>query len=164
MEEFSCQHIRLGMNGVFLDVYEGSLGKTAEWKEFGSVNEFSVYGGIQPNRKSIFFVPEPRNGFHSLRFLETRQYYISFDSDQLLVESSPELALTKVAPGVYGFKVVNYLGKSSLSVKLVGENNWYSLPFEIVPTKIDYEEDYVQLTEDIATKCTSPSLSQTSRP
>ena len=155
MEEFSCQHIRLGVNGVFLDVYEDSLGKTAEWEELGAVNEFSVYGGIQPNRKSIFFVPEPRNGFHSLRFLETRQYYISFDSDQFLVESSPELTLTKIAAGVYGFKVVNYLGKSSLSVRLVGERDWYNLPFEIVPTKIDYEEDYVQLTEDIACKCAS---------
>lgn len=59
------------------------------------------------------------------------------------------------------FQFVNYLGKSVISF----EGSDKSIEFEVVPDKINYEEDYINLTEAIANECsallhdyTSPTL------
>lgn len=51
------------------------------------------------------------------------------------------------------FQFINYLGKSRIIFKF-GENT-QKLDFEIVPDKINYEEDYIALTEAIAEECSA---------
>lgn len=55
------------------------------------------------------------------------------------------------------FQFINYLGRTSLSF---GQN--YELPFEIVPNKISYKEDYVNLTNAIAEECSALLLDYSS--
>lgn len=49
------------------------------------------------------------------------------------------------------FQFINYLGKSKITF---GESDKF-IQFEVVPQKIDYKEDYIRLTEDIAKRCSS---------
>ncbi|MDO5575643.1 MAG: DUF2357 domain-containing protein, partial [Fibrobacter sp.] len=51
----------------------------------------------------------------------------------------------------FSFQFINYLGKS----QIVFGSSEKQFSFEIVPLKIDYEEDYVKLTDDIAEKCSA---------
>lgn len=58
------------------------------------------------------------------------------------------------------FQFINYLGKSELVFD--GRDGNHRLPFEVVPDKIRYEEDYVKLTEAIADECSALLLDYTS--
>ena len=91
--------------------------------------------------------------FEKFRIYETKNYIVNFDSDKadVFVNNENELDPRKTAKGQLSFKVVNYLGKSALNIKI--DDRVYKFPFEIVPLKIDYDEDYVKLTDDIAEKC-----------
>ena len=93
--------------------------------------------------------------FEKFRIFETKNYIVNFDSDKadVFVNNENELDPRKTAKGQLSFKVVNYLGKSALNIKI--DDRVYKFPFEIVPLKIDYDEDYVKLTDDIAEKCSS---------
>ena len=93
--------------------------------------------------------------FEKFRIYETKNYIVNFDSDKadVFVNNENELDPRKTAKGQLSFKVVNYLGKSALNIKI--DDRVYKFPFEIVPLKIDYDEDYVKLTDDIAEKCSS---------
>lgn len=48
------------------------------------------------------------------------------------------------------FQFINYLGKSYI---YFGNNKTKRIDFEIIPDKINYEEDYIQLTKAIADEC-----------
>lgn len=93
--------------------------------------------------------------FEKFRIYETKNYIVNFDSDKadVFVNNENELDPRKTAKGQLSFKVVNYLGKSALNIKI--DDRVYKFSFEIVPLKIDYDEDYVKLTDDIAEKCSS---------
>lgn len=56
------------------------------------------------------------------------------------------------------FQFINYLGKSYI----VFGNTGKKIEFEVVPDKINYEEDYVKLTEAIAEECSALLLDYTS--
>ncbi len=56
------------------------------------------------------------------------------------------------------FQFINYLGKSYIVFGNTGKN----IKFEVVPDKINYEEDYVKLTEAIAEECSALLLDYTS--
>ena len=58
------------------------------------------------------------------------------------------------------FQFVNYLGKSELCFTL--DNEQLALSFEVVPDKIKYETDYVNLTQAIAEECSALLLEYTS--
>ena len=58
------------------------------------------------------------------------------------------------------FQFINYLGKSRIIFKF-GKNT-QKLDFEIVPDKINYEEDYIALTEAIAEECSALLLDYSS--
>ena len=50
------------------------------------------------------------------------------------------------------FRFINYLGRSHI---ISTDSNFpVDIPFEVIPDKIDYEEDYIRMTEDIAKECT----------
>lgn len=56
------------------------------------------------------------------------------------------------------FQFINYLGKSYIVFGNTGKN----IKFEVVPDKINYEDDYVKLTEAIAEECSALLLDYTS--
>ncbi|MBR1639096.1 MAG: DUF2357 domain-containing protein, partial [Treponema sp.] len=58
------------------------------------------------------------------------------------------------------FQFINYLGKSELCFDL--DNEPLSLSFEVVPDKINYETDYVNLTQAIAEECSALLLEYSS--
>lgn len=58
------------------------------------------------------------------------------------------------------FQFINYLGKSELCFIL--DNKPLSLVFEVVPDKINYETDYVNLTQAIAEECSALLLEYSS--
>ena len=75
------------------------------------------------------------------------------ESNRLLkIERDDNVSLT--------FQFVNYLGKTELIYD--GKDGEHHLPFEVVPDKINYEEDYVKLTEAIAEECSALLLDYTS--
>lgn len=156
MADIPYHHIHLSLSDDWtLSIYEEKCADPGNLVDVGNFDGICVKGSSLGGRMSISFVPHPGNGFHPLRFTETRQYYLSFDERMLAIESTPELGLTKVADGVYGFKVVNYLGKAGLGVRCLNSDIVTPINFEIVPAKMDYEDDYVRLTEDIASLCAS---------
>lgn len=156
MADIPYHHIHLSLSDDWtLSIYEEKYADPGNLVDVGNLDGICVKGSSLGGRMSISFVSHPSNGFHALRFTETRQYYLSFDECMLVIEATPELGLTKVADGVYGFKVVNYLGKASIGVRCLNSDVAIPINFEIVPAKMDYEDDYVQLTEDIAAKCAS---------
>lgn len=93
--------------------------------------------------------------FEKIRIYETKNYIVSYDAEKVNVslDNENELDPKRTGKGQLSFRVVNYLGKSSLILKKY--ESVFSFPFEIVPLKIDYEEDYVKLTDDIAKKCSA---------
>lgn len=106
--------------------------------------------------EELFEYKEDAQGiFEKFRIYETKNYIVNYNSEKAEVSLSneKELAPTKTAKGQISFRVVNYLGKSSLSI--IKDDIPHIFPFEIVPIKIDYDEDYVKLTDDIAQKCSS---------
>lgn len=58
------------------------------------------------------------------------------------------------------FQFINYLGKSELCFE--SDNKPLSLSFEVVPDKITYESDYVNLTQAIAEECSALLLEYSS--
>lgn len=79
--------------------------------------------------------------------------HLKNESNRLLkIERDDNVSLT--------FQFVNYLGKTELIYD--GKDGEHHLPFEVVPDKINYEEDYVKLTEAIAEECSALLLDYTS--
>lgn len=58
------------------------------------------------------------------------------------------------------FQFINYLGRSELCFE--SDNKPLSLSFEVVPDKISYESDYVNLTQAIAEECSALLLEYSS--
>ncbi len=58
------------------------------------------------------------------------------------------------------FQFINYLGKSELCFET--DNKPLALSFEVVPDKISYESDYVNLTQAIAEECSALLLEYSS--
>ena len=79
--------------------------------------------------------------------------HLKNESNRLLkIERDDNVSLT--------FQFVNYLGKTELIYD--GKDGEHHLPFEVVPDKINYEEDYVKLTEAIAEECSALLFDYTS--
>ena len=75
------------------------------------------------------------------------------ESNKLLkIERDDDSSLT--------FQYINYLGKTELLFN--DKDGEHSLCFEVVPDKINYEDDYVRLTEEIAEECSTLLLDYTS--
>ena len=49
------------------------------------------------------------------------------------------------------FQFINYLGRSKIT--FINQSDRLELPFEVVPDKMSYEDDYISLTEALAERC-----------
>lgn len=75
-------------------------------------------------------------------------------------ESNKFLKTEKDDEKSIAFQFINYLGKSELCFE--SDNEPLSLSFEVVPDKITYESDYVNLTQAIAEECSALLLEYSS--
>lgn len=130
------------------------------------INNYSIYGvksetgkDINKYKEELFEYDIKASGvFERLRLYETKTYNCTWNFDNLVsVQNEKELDYKKTNEKQFSFRVVNYLGKSSFTI-----DGQKTIPFEIIPTKIDYEDDYVQLTKDIADQCSQLLLDYTS--
>ncbi len=127
---------------------------------------FELYK-VDIEQKKIFFeYKESPLNINPLRLKETVSYCCKIDDyDNLFFphiknEDNKLLKLGTEDDRII-FQFVNYLGKSSIYF----EGSDKTIDFEVVPDKINYEEDYIKLTEAIADECsallhdyTSPTL------
>lgn len=98
-------------------------------------------------------ITEGIDGNKVLRLTETKRYAVKIDNHQSITsiklinqdnfKKHPEYDSDRLI-----FQFVNYLGNSGLNFK--GKT---FISFEVVPDKMDYEEDYIKLTESIAQSC-----------
>lgn len=93
-----------------------------------------------------------------LRLIETKQYIIRLDKKEkdaislpgLQNENNKSLKIYRDENSIT-FQFINYLGRSKISFSDSDSNR--NLIFEVVPDKMDYEDDYIKLTESIAAHC-----------
>lgn len=141
-------------NLILYSVYE----KDSAFTFIDSINGFEVYGvpctgNDEKERRVLFEYDKNTSGiFEKLRLYETKNYFCEYDENiSIKIENENELAPLRSGKNQFSFKVVNYLGKSAFHFESKGK--CYSFPFEIIPLKISYEDDYVKLTDDIAELC-----------
>ena len=141
-------------NLILYSVYE----KDSAFTLIDSINGFEVYGvpctgNDEKERRVLFEYDKNTSGiFEKLRLYETKNYFCEYDENiSIKIENENELAPLRSGKNQFSFKVINYLGKSAFHFESKGK--CYSFPFEIIPLKISYEDDYVKLTDDIAELC-----------
>ncbi len=129
---------------------------------------FISYATKKPSAKSILSkidIATSVDGKKILRLRETDTYSCCLHPDckdesdsiykNLFLQNENNKYLTvKKDKGEFKFKFINYLGRTHLK-NSDGEN---VLDFEIVPRKMDYEEDYIELTKKIAEECSQALL------
>lgn len=106
------------------------------------------------------------DGEYILRLIETRRYVLKVEgtTGETLVlpyfqnEGNKFLKCDKDKDSIL-FQFVNYLGRSRLVFNCGEFKN--TLLFEVIPDKMGYEEDYIQLTEALAQVCSELLLDHT---
>ena len=96
------------------------------------------------------------DGDYILRLIETKRYILKIENDgenetglpRFQNEGNKFLKLDRDSDSVT-FQFVNYLGRSR--VYFAGSET--ALLFEVIPDKMDYEDDYISLTEALADVC-----------
>ncbi|WP_022932092.1 DUF2357 domain-containing protein [Treponema bryantii] len=143
------------------------------------INESTFYYSNSELKKQYFEYKELANdtfyNINSLRLKETVRYTCRIENTK--GEKIKEEVIKKYFPKINNqdnnnklvkvvndndritFQFINYLGKTFI---YFGDNKSQRIDFEIVPDKIDYEADYIQLTEDIAKKCAALLLDYSS--
>lgn len=158
--------IKINFPDVSLVIYDRYQKELDEPNSIGLLDKNEVFA-LASDLGSIEFIPEPKNGFCSLRLSETQQYFVTLSDfttehpENYSINIKSEFEATEISKGIYSFKVINYLGKADFEILSDG-NVIHSVKLEIVPKKIDYEDDYVKLTEDIAEKCSALLLDYSS--
>ena len=122
-------------------------------------SDFSTYEYKKPvdGAGKITIAAGP-DGTEILRLTETKRYIIKINTVPgvqvklpfMQNEGNKSLKLDKDENTVT-FQFINYLGRSKISFQDRQDKRF--LPFEIVPDKMDYEDDYIRLTESLAEKC-----------
>lgn len=109
-------------------------------------------------QKPSIFISKGLDGNDILRILETKRYVLKLECapednvslPRLQNEGNKLLKCDKDKDSVV-FQFINYLGRSRMFFDLGNET--ISLLFEVVPDKMNYEDDYIGLTESLAEIC-----------
>ena len=96
------------------------------------------------------------DGEYILRLIETKRYILKIDNYENSVQCLPKfqnennknLRIEKDRDSVT-FQFINYLGRS----RVYFDGYEKLLMFEVIPDKMNYEEDYISLTEALADVC-----------
>lgn len=139
----------------------------------GSLDFYDLKDSGTNEKSYVEYSPDNDLNIEPIRLKETVRYKCSIsysrkvDGDvftqfnpHLKNESNKFLKLERDDSSSLTFQFINYLGKSELI--FASKDGEHHLPFEVVPDKINYEEDYVKLTEAIADECSALLLDYTS--
>ena len=126
--------------------------------------DYSVYLSKSEDNIEAIDIANGLDGNPILRLIETKQYIIKLDNNSkdfislpiLQNENNKSLKIYRDENSVT-FQFINYLGRTKVSFSDSNQNR--KLVFEVVPNKMDYEDDYIELTESIAEHCSELLLS-----
>lgn len=136
--------------------------------------DFYILKDSGANEKSyVEYSIDSDYNINPLRLKETVRYkcsvyYSNKSGDEVFAQFNPHLRnesnkflkLERDDSSTLTFQFVNYLGKSELI--FTGKEGEHDLSFEVVPDKISYESDYVNLTQAIAEECSALLLEYSS--
>ena len=139
-----------------------------------SENDFDFYAlkdSVSAKKSYIEYSSNDEYNINPLRLKETIRYKCEISDSVNLDkkenfnlhfknESNKLLKIERDDEKSVVFQFVNYLGKTELCFDL--DNEPSSLSFEVVPDKINYETDYVNLTQAIAEECSALLLEYSS--
>lgn len=128
--------------------------------------DFTTYSYHDKYIENSICINDGLGGEPILRLTETKRYIIKLecannkvvDLPVLQNENNKFLKLEK-DKNLITFQYINYLGRTR--VLFSDYENSRILIFEVVPDKIDYEKDYIELTESIAEQCSELLLEYT---
>lgn len=128
-----------------------------------SEGDLFFYKTETSDKKQYFEYKESELNINCLRLKETVRYCCKVTNctnnyyPHITNEDNKLVKLEKEDDRII-FQFINYLGKSYIVFGNTGKN----IKFEVVPDKINYEDDYVKLTEAIAEECSALLLDYTS--
>lgn len=120
-------------------------------------DKFVGYKFIEDSvQQPVISIAQSLDGEYILRLIETKRYVIKMDNEDGVETGLPHfqnegnkfLKCDKDRDSVI-FQFINYLGRSKINFK---ETNM-CLSFEVIPDKMNYEDDYIRLTEALAEMC-----------
>ncbi len=160
MTKVAAIYIELDSNHavkMYLDGKYSNVDWDAPRIQFPQIDK--VYGCLEKSgfssMDSGLSIDKGVDGKEILRITETKQYRIKVESDEgssvflPFIPNEDKFFKCKRDSDSMSIQYINYLGRSRMQFPGLG----YSLEFEVVPDKIDYEKDYVELTEAIARNC-----------
>lgn len=121
-------------------------------------SDFVAYDYKNPADSDVITIANSVDGKRILRLAETKRYILKIICQDGKAHAIPQfqneknkfLKLDKDSDSIT-FQFINYLGRTK--ILFPSEEGDKELNIEIVPEKMDYEEDYIRLTESIAQKC-----------
>lgn len=120
-------------------------------------DEFVTYGFKKDaGQKPAIIIAPGLDGQYVLRLIETKRYILKIEEGKgdeaelprFQNEGNKYFKCDKDKDSV-SFQFINYLGRS----KVYFAGNDIGLKFEVVPDKMNYEDDYIKLTEALADIC-----------
>lgn len=163
-------------SSLCVKIFPSGLNNKIDWASAAlSENGFDFYNfkDTQHKQNYIDYSKTEELNIQPLRLKETVRYkcmvyhnaetgnngFTKFNP-HLKNESNKFLKIERDDESSFSFQFINYLGKTSILFN-DGQKEC-SFDFEVVPDKINYEEDYVKLTEAIAEECSALLLDYTS--
>ena len=159
-----------------IKIFPAGEHENIDWEENPAlrIQSFKFYSKRNAsNAKSKEFIEYSEKSDYNilpLRLKETVRYKCRVESKDksdncnfnphLKNEDNKLLKIERDEKNSFTFQFINYLGKAAIIFN--DGKNEYSFDFEVVPDKINYEEDYVKLTEAIADECSALLLDYTS--
>lgn len=153
-------------DGVFAHLYKSGESDIS-WNDSDNPGFIGICedSNNQSVSKPYFEYRESDLNIAPLRLKETVRYscVIYSNSDFNYLDFKPEIKQKNKYLKIesennhYTFQFINYLGKAEISF-----GNKKTLQFEVVANKIDYDRDYINLTEAIAEECSALLLDYTS--
>ena len=163
-------------SSLCVKIFPAGLNNKIDWASAAlSENGFNFYNfkDTQHKQNYIDYSKTEELNIQPLRLKETVRYKcMVYHNDEtgnngftkynphLKNESNKLLKIERDDESSLSFQFINYLGKTSIIFN-DGQKEC-SFDFEVVPDKINYEEDYVKLTEAIAEECSALLLDYTS--
>ncbi len=162
---------------LVLKLYPAGKHNEIDWNHAafsdGSFDFYDLKDSGTGEKSYVEYSPDNELNIEPIRLKETVRYKCSVSYSQkggnddfayfnprLKNESNKLLKVERDDSSSLTFQFINYLGKSELVFSV--KDGEHHLPFEVVPDKINYEEDYVKLTEAIADECSALLLDYTS--
>ena len=162
-------------NSLTLKLFPAGKHNEIDWNNIafsdGNLDFYLLKDSGASEKSYVEYSTESDYNINPLRLKETVRYKFQIsDSDNpdkkenyklhFKNESNKFLKTEKDDEKSIVFQFINYLGKSELCFE--SDNKPLALSFEVVPDKISYESDYVNLTQAIAEECSALLLEYSS--